>query len=463
MISIWYSILLSALCYNLAFLCPTYCAWAIVFFMPFLFPVFVLDTYQNYRLPSIFFYGFLWGLITYGINFIWFFKLLCTHAQTSIIGAFVGYSIITCYFALGAGLWFLITHQVINLVARNKITRYISRIITIITIITTTIVYFFIIDRWFLIPCGRSEGYPFLNPLIPLAHYSWFLKLCAIICSLVCDGGLGLQNHSNNNYTRSRSPRWSEFYERVEGCVTANSSVTFVYLEPLINKKKGEDKPWASSPYGVGQEIFHQLSRLHLEQYCDSNKPVIVVAPESTYRFALNLYPDIIDLWATVLPKNVHLLIGSHKREDKKLLQAVYWIHGSRIINSYVKKHSLPFVEKVPKMWRSSPWVGDLFLKNIVEFSTGKNKRHNKVFCLTPDFYAIPTICSEFFFSRSIGEFLNYKKSRKKTGAIFLFANDSWFCDYFSKNLELFTRLKSAAIGLPIVYVTHSNVTVMNI
>ena len=163
------------------------------------------------------------------------------------------------------------------------------------------------------------------------------------------------------------------------------------------------------------------------------------------------------------MPDNAHLLIGSLRRDGNNVLQAVYWINSRRIINCYVKKHRIPFVEKIPKIWRSFQWVSDLFLKDLVEFGAGKNKRENKLFCLTPDLCAIPTMCSEFFFSRSIDEFLSFKKNQRvhKSGAIFFFVNDSWFCDYFCKHLELFTRLKSAAVGLPVVYITHSNVKVI--
>jgi len=435
--SIWYSILLSAICYSFAFLWPSYCAWAIFLFLPLLIPVFFAQ--------KPFIYGLVWGLIAYGIHFFWFFDLLHTHSEASVIGALLGYLLAICYFSLTSGLWFWSTHKLLLFIKRviseimpqKLFWRVLSCIITIVMIIITTISYFMIIDRWILTPCGRIEGYPLVNPLIPLAHYSWFIKLCALVCSLYHNSG-GVQQHG----------------------MSLNQSVSLVYLEPLVNKKKGRDKPWASNPYGVGQAIFHQLVLLDLEKYQD--KPVIIVAPESAYRFALNYYPDVIDLWSTVLPKNAHLLIGSQRGEQGNLLQAVHWIHQRRIINFYVKKHRLPFVEKIPKIWRSFQWLSDLFLKDVVEFTAGKNKRQNKIFCLTPDMYAVPTMCSEFFFARPIEEFLNFKSRTRKSTAIFFFVNDSWFCDYFNTTLELFTRLKSAAIGLPVVYITHAKVDIIS-
>ena len=98
-----------------------------------------------------FFYGFLWGLVAYGLHFIWIYILLVEKSHATSLLAFFLYFLIVIYSALTSGLWFMGVSFFNRFFKKNVISFFVS-----------TFLYFFLLDRWMF--WFFNSGYPFLNP-----------------------------------------------------------------------------------------------------------------------------------------------------------------------------------------------------------------------------------------------------------------------------------------------------------
>ena len=233
---------------------------------------------------------------------------------------------------------------------------------------------------WF---AGRSEGYPLIDLLIPLT-------------------------------TMREQPS------------------PFVYLQPDAKDALVHD------PGVVGQRIYQKLAALGLDE------DAIVVAPESTFPFPLNEHPEIVQLWATVLPRNAHLLIGSQRKEGDKFYQTVYWIHERRIKDYYDKQHRVLFTEGVPEIFANTAWAKNLFLKDKTEISVGT--QGPRIFEICGNRIR-PLMCSELF--------MRDKVDLAGANLVLWLVNDSWFPPYLCNLLMRLAQVKANTLGVPVVYVTH--------
>ena len=224
--------------------------------------------------------------------------------------------------------------------------------------------------------------------------------------------------------------------------------VKLFYLKPCTSDSRKE-----YSPVEVGQHIYKKLIDLNLEKYSNKYENLIVVAPETTYPFALNEHVLQLQLWNCVMPSNTYFLIGSQRSEEKNFYQTVFLIHRGRIINFYDKKHRVLFTEKLPKLWRYFSWTKSLFLKEKVEFKKRKELKDNiknNYFNISKDLIFIPQICSELFFRKDNKDF-------KPNTIIFFFVNDSWFCNYFKKIMMNLCKLIEIETSSSIIYINHKN------
>ncbi len=338
--------------------------------------------------------GFSWGLLVFGPHFIWLLVLLGTKSQAPLSLAILGYALIVCYFSLTSGVWVWLVG-----LASAKRFRFAW-------LIFITGVYYYFIENFSLCIFGRLEGYPFLNPLIPLAEYRPFLWLVAKFGVLV---------------------RWIMFGGAFAMTPLTPGDIRLVYLSPL----KGEQ----NNAVAVGQRVYHKLATVHQPFLCHPGrdpgsiffhiktaKPLIIVAPESFYQFSLNKHPKQVALWASVIPDDASLIIGTQKSVGNKIYQSAALMQCGLINKYYVKHHCVPFVEKIPKFCKRMASLRDMFLQNADEFSRGKTLMVNSFFDIGQDVRLIPQICSEFFFVLSAMDLwrLCYNRSDKKTAVLFL-------------------------------------------
>jgi hypothetical protein len=92
----------SALLFSLPFIFPFYLGFLIIFFWVPL--IFVFKKHPSKR--GIFLYGFLWGIIVYGLNFFWFFDLLMKKSGVGTKLSLFLYLIFVCYAALTSSVLF---------------------------------------------------------------------------------------------------------------------------------------------------------------------------------------------------------------------------------------------------------------------------------------------------------------------------------------------------------------------
>jgi hypothetical protein len=197
------------------------------------------------------------------------------------------------------------------------------------------------------------------------------------------------------------------------------------------------------------------------------------------------MHPDVIELWSNVLPDNVHMLIGTQYAFGDKLCQSVTWLNARRIKKNYVKKHCVPFIERVPHFYRKMEFVRKFFLDDACQFSRAKKLEQQNYFEFTDNsmrannysktgnsFFAqakiifIPQICSELFFVSSYKYFADIAKTVRRGASgipayTVFFVNDSWFMGYFKKIMQGSAKLKALLSGVPLIYVGHEELIVL--
>lgn len=370
---------------------------------------------NNHKIGHFVLIGFLWGLIAFGLHFIWLYILLLNNSGATFYLATVLYFFIIIYSGFLSGVYFFIINKLLCIS-----TFIINKIIVFFTI---TFLFFYFIDKHFLFFLGENGGYPFLNPFIPLAKYKWFLLLYSFIFS---------PNKINQKDLKNKFFRENEI----------------IYLKPA-------KRPFNNN-YNIttaGQMVYQQLTNLNLHEH---KKNIIILSPETYFPYSLNKSKKIVKLWKTVLPEKSYFFVGSQREilddHDKtKIFQTIFLLQSGRIIDFYDKKHKALFAEFIPKIFKKFKWSSSLFLNGKIKFSTG---HCNKTFKLWQKFTIIPKICSEFFYRVDL-------TIKPDTTFLFLFVNDNWFMPYFKNIMQNLAYLISKELGLSVFYNSHKGLTVI--
>ncbi len=453
---LWFLILLSALLYDVAFFSPEYFGF---FVLPSLLLIFfALNLAQNSKYMQIgvdggasesranhsgaqfFWLGLVWGVFVFSVHFVWLLVLLLDKVQSGKSFAIFAYAFGMTYFSLTSAIWFMVIGFLIK-----KISRYYTS--QILMFFVTCYGYFYLLENYALWWLGRLEGYPFLNPLIPLINFKLFAKIFMVAGTLL---GLGVGSYNsdviNNNYADFPQP----------------DGVEFIYLRPEI---VSVDQNLVSYEY----QIYRKLCDLKLWERRDEHQQFIIFAPESSFPFPLNTYPRVMEMWSNVLPDNAHLLIGTQYKLNGKICQAVCWLNKCRIRKFYVKKHCVPFVEKIPHLYKRLKPIRDVFLSDVfpegvAQFSRLKKLKQQNYFefdgfkSSNDKIIFIPQICSELFFVSNyklFSEIVTCYTKHNDFAFVTFFVNDSWFLNYFKKIMQDSARLKSILSGVPLIYVGH--------
>ncbi|MFH1643738.1 MAG: hypothetical protein ABIA74_01020 [bacterium] len=412
-----FKIILSATLFNLSFFFLDSLGFLIVFFWIPLFLFFKENKNSGFNI------GLIWGSLIFSFQLFWLLILLLTKSAATVFLAVVLYLFLVVYASLITGIFFAFISKIIKIFNNN--------FIKLLTFFAGVFLYFSFLIKYSLIILGRVEGYPFINPLIPLVRYKFFVLIF----------------HFFSNF-------WG--HAQINKFDLDNQQQTKVfYLKPPVVEGKDE-----SNPHSYAQKIYHNLSELNLFKYQNDYKNLIVVAPESTFPFPINKNNDQIDFWSNVLPENAQFLLGTQHKRGKKTYQSVVILNRGLIINFYDKTHLMPFTENLNKIFKQFSWANNLFL-------TGKNNlycstRFSGDYAFSPDdnWCIVPQICSEFFF--------NFKNSYSskfagKSAIIFLFVNDSWFVKYFRKNIQNLVYLNTLINKTPVLYITHEKCELIDI
>lgn len=372
-------------------------------------------------LTQIILLGLLWGIIAFGLHFAWLYELLLFKTGAGFYLATWLYLFIVFYSEFLSTAYFLITRLLFNFVKNYLFPK-------IVVFFISTYFFFYFIEKYFLFFLEKNTGYPFLNPLIPLAKYKWFLFLYSFIFSL----------------NRAPLKPKRDFFKENK----------VIYLKPVVKSYNN-----SFNAITAGQMIYHQLANLNLEQYVNKYKNIILLAPETYYPYPLNKNKNTVKLWSNVLPENSYFFLGSQRREKggknrHKIFQTIFLLRLGRIIDFYDKKHRTVFAEKIPSNYKNSEWSKALFLNGKTKFSLGRQK--NKTFNLPDGLSILPQVCSEFFYKINL-------KDTDRVDVVFLFVNDSWFMPYFKHVMKNLAVLTCCELGLPIFYINHGNLEILDL
>jgi apolipoprotein N-acyltransferase len=383
--TLWRITLLSALAYNLAWLCLPVCAWLVV-------PSIIALCWVDGDQKSLFCAGLSWGFIVFGWHFHWLGDALVRHISSHPV-VLCAVAVIIFYFALLAGLLFCALGFV-------SVKRW--RMIGLLPMVF----FFMVIDQYGLVPLGLGRGYPFCNPVLPLGCYSSFLQLVSMVM----------------DYKKHPLPE-----------VLHN----LAYVQPVVNRAWGMSAPWAANPHAVACRLGRKITaRL-------GQNSTIIVGPESAFLFPLNNLQELLGLLA---PRaNNDVLLGAILTRQQKNYQAVYHCRNGLIINFYVKRIMVPFVEAIPPAWQwleptLRRWASEYVYSDVGSDALGAS------FFKVQGCSVRPLLCYEFFMQ---------PLRRGQADIVMAFVNDSWYTGLFRRWLLLLAMLKSHFSGVPVVYIGH--------
>lgn len=346
------------------------------------------DISVNDSWTTIIRYGFVWGAVLFSLHFAWLPILLWTKSQAVGLLVVLLYCTVVVYCGLLSGLFFLVFKKTVYFVGFRRVLLFFWG-------------WWFVtfIHRWFWLPLGIFEGYPFISPLIPLSKIPYFFSFIAIF--------LGPDVCKNLDTT------------------------TIGYIRPI----KSED------PVTLSQHFFKSISHLQ-----DQGK-YLLVAPEGAYKFPLNYDVNAQKFLALAFTPETELITGGYVVENNAWYQGVYYFTNRGIEKYYVKRHLVPFVEKMPLLFSRMSCMRKMFLHGRNEFSVkGCKNSSDNVFVLKNDLLGIMYLCSEIFFTQR-------EKFYREKSLFFFLVNDSWFVDYFRKIMETVSHMTAASLGEPVCYV----------
>lgn len=420
---LWLIILLSALLFNAAFFAPEFFGWGalggIVLVLWFLYhqkdqqkkrQAFCRFNHVRYN----FYAGLCWGSLVFFTQLYWLLCVITEFSLRSWLFKVLAYTVLCTYFASTCAFWFasmaLLGWYIQSY--KGKIVAY----------VLITIGYFVWLARWGALILANGDGYPLLNPLIPLCSYRLFVRFVCLISSCVI----------GPNYFDSLS----------------SVDKSFAYLKPLNNRGNS----WMKHPSILGQQVYHHLCDAKNNRLSDNVR--IYCAPESFFPYSVNKFDALIDFWATVLSEQEILILGGQSEFNGKVHQSAFFIHKRRIKKIYVKKHLVPFFEKTPLFWRFLGCKGSILCADVDNFSYHKNRSFDKVFLVDSHLMLLPQLCSEFIWVHKVKCFRRWL-TKSNVPVIVWLVNDSWFIPSFRKILQLAGILRAAWIGLPVIYVGH--------
>jgi len=451
-------VIFSAFLLSIAFIMPQLCAELVLICF---IPLFIAVIKNKGNLSFV--YGLLWGIVFFSIFFLCLLKLFLS--QITIFLSFFAYFILVFYGALLSAGWFFFSSSLVN------IGRFSNTIMILFLWLIGSSFYFFIIDMFFFVPFGSFAGNVFCHPLVPLAIRPFWLWPLGFIAKPLFTFILLLFPTALSVGFTTKHVQWFR------------GAFCFILLFLLggffLNSQRGERAPTILANIGYIAPCTETLccrdtmdfileKLITLYQLHPDLK--LIVMPESMCKFALNNYSQRMSSWHENLKSDdLFIILGAHRKEQEKnsIFNSLYLLQKGRIIKTYDKINLVPFTEFIPSFWT---FLGNSFLllKNKDVFNKGTSIRKNIIIDKVGTF--IPYICSELFFNTTLLRTHNLIKNNKDiinnytkdipnySSNLYLLciANDSWFCTYGKKLMELVVQLKAIEWNHSIIYINHT-------
>ena len=391
---------------------------AVLFVIPDFYPwlsipctfIFLVPLFTNSSLSCT--KGLSWGLVVCSVKCSWFLMLLTTKrcGGIDIVPGFFLWLCTILWMSLFSAAWFW---------AITKFPRIAAMLLS-------TIMFFCVMIFGCMVPFGVLEGYPFFNPLVPLAQYP------AMLWSVQRVGFLGIISFLI--MLQMFFARWLAEKKTKDILLTFLCLLPF-FLGPFFYQPTTIPvhdihyiKPWwygcSNNPAFVGYAIVDELARVATDLPIGS----VILMPESTFCFELDDHKEFVSLWSSSA-RDATILFGGHRRIKDIVLNSFVMVQDGKVVHVYDKQHLMPFIER------------------SVEFFGCAHKKHSSaddLICLNRQAYQV-FMCSELFF-----------ESKKVKGyPIILIANESWLCcDYMKKLAVLFIQYFELKYNKPVLYAT---------
>ncbi len=256
--------------------------------------------------------GFIWGFLVFSFHLSWLLVVLVRFGA-SFLGIFL-WIITILWFSIICGLWFFSTKY---------------------SWIGSTLLFFIFLTKLSLLPFGRIEGYPLINPILPF-----------------------IQFFDQKNFEKNHV-----------GCDTDIALIV----------------PWW---YGHLNPMF--VGYRMMDSICEKvrNLPNIhtLIMPESTFCFDIEEYSDFFSIWSDGY-EHINIVFGAHRKSGDGYLNSIFVVRDGIIQKVYDKQHFMPFFEQ-------NVWNLDLFSQKNQNVTSAYG---DDVITLGKQKYQI-FMCSELFF-----------------------------------------------------------------
>ena len=396
----------SALLFVVSFCIPDLFGWLVVPSITILFVYRERSGIQNFGA------GLLWGAIVFGAHFLWVLHILLTRSNATLLLSSMLYLLLVFYCAFTSAIWFLIMSHI----------RILWRAIV-------TFAYFCFLAKYLLWFLPSVHRYPFLNPMLPLVRYKWFVFIMSFLCGGVPSGPI----------LKPITWQGEKAYEHI-----LSTGEKTIFLDARIYKEYGS----TYSPEEEGDLLLEVLKAKRLYEATKKYNNVFVFAPESTLSFSPIKKKEVAAKWQRELPKNAMLFVcGLRGNEKSGYGHSLFQVSASLIMKAYDKQHAVDLTEKTKRIWKRWGWARNLFLHNKLGYKKAKSKTRKILRAGGMKFE--PFICSDFFIS-------NFKERRDiKPDLITVYANDSWFPWWFCNLMERYLLFRAIQTQTPILYISQ--------
>lgn len=352
--------------------------------------------------------GLFWGAGCFGIQTFWAADVFTRYIDNYgikclfvFVFAFAIFTLIGSIFSTISILICMATDSIlINLFCLYG--KFFRHLILTLTVLSFSPSLFFYLDRACFWPSCSNLGYPFFSPLIPLSSSDLFIKFI--------------------KKTRGHSKK----------VALENSNFHFHWIEPRAYKHNlAHNKGHSFNPKIAADQIAKAIeasSHQFLKNQNDGKK-LLILAPESSFPFKINQFPEIVELWSSKMQPGQFFALGTYRTEGEKIFQTTCFISQNGIINFFDKKRLTPFAES--------------------KYTQSASKTPNKAI-LDENLTVVPLICFEFFIDSS-----SVETAQNQNEIPIIFANDSWFPRYFKTILHNQAKLASAWYGKELFYLSH--------
>lgn len=415
--------------YLMAFIYPSYLYIGIFVY---LIPIIITDSHNQYR----FRHGYVWGLVFFSGHLIWLAHTIYERGQGNT--RMLVYFITICYLALFSGFWFWLKNQLVYRLVSRSIHLKRNRVVLGGAWIISTAIFIYLTCYCSFALLDSFEGYPFIDPLLPLTSWTWYLQPIADIGWLNYWIIILMINVIISNLCE-------KFDLRLFGALLVFMFFPLCFTCYKKSELLNEDKivylqsSWNESNL-TASEQFYQIGRKIDQIALMSHEIKFIVMSESAFPHDLLSWEKKLGVWTDLLDEKTSIFIGAHRYQDNKKYNSLYQIQDSRIIAWYDKTHLMPCVERIPWLFKKTFLFAGLFTDYDHVFDHPKNDQsHIKMSGLQP------MICSELF--------CKVKKPDCDKPLIFI-CNDSWLSlDYAQQLAFRFVKLYSLYHRLSVFYV----------